>query len=94
VSTFALAEPQQWGHESTRELSLLMENFARFIGSDSALYYRVDGVGRSPAVVCSWTRGVVHGGLGHPRDGGLVGRALHSTVQRAALEPRDPPPDQ
>ncbi len=86
----ALPEPQPAGQERELDLSQLMENFGRLIGSDRALYCRLGGKGKPPETICSWSKGAEPDGLGRPRIGGFLGRALLSTVQRACLEPLDP----
>ena len=90
LSTLALPEPHPRGDEPELDLSQLMENFARFIGSDRALYCRLGGRGQPPEVICSWAKGAVAEDLGRPRIGGFLGRALLSTLERAAFEPLDP----
>ena len=72
-----------------RKLDPLIRNFARFISSEVALFYRPGGKGQPPAVISSWG-GATHEKAVRPREGGFVGRALHLGAQRAALVPLHP----
>ncbi len=90
LSTLTLPETQPVGDRPEIELSQLMENVARLIGSDRALYCRLGGRGQPPEVICSWAKGGVPDSLDRPRIGGFVGRALLSTAHQAVLEPLNP----
>jgi len=90
LSALALPEPRPPGDELELGLSQLMENLARFIGGDRALYCRLGGERQPLEVVCSWEKGAVGEELGRPRIGGFLGRALLTTGQRATCEALDP----
>lgn len=70
------------------DLDLLIANFARFINSEVALYYRLGGKGKLPTVICSWGLGAAQEQVARSGEGGFVGRALGA--QRAAVEPLYP----